>query len=126
LELLSGTGAPESKTKAFSSAFRQKVDRKVYTCYYNGIIRKGENMSKAKLTLYVDEKISRLAHKTAKLSGKSISTMIKDFFLEKEKAALSVSPAVAKWIGLLKTKKSYKQLREQHIQSLLRKYESTH
>ena len=84
-------------------------------------------MPKSKLTLYVDEDIVQSAHKTAKLSGKSISTMVKEYFVKKEKGARSkeISPSVFKWIGLLKTKKSYKELRDDHIASRLKKYENT-
>jgi len=83
-------------------------------------------MSKAKLTLYVDEDIAKLAHKTAKLTGKSISNMVKEFFVQKGKEARTedVSPSVSKWIGTLRTKKTYKKLRDEHIDSRLKKYES--
>ena len=42
-------------------------------------------MSKAKLTLYIDEHTSKLAHSRAKLSGKSISTLVNEYFIQKEK-----------------------------------------
>lgn len=84
-------------------------------------------MSKSKLTLYMNKDITELAHKTAKLSGKSISTMVKEYFVKKERGTRSkeISPSVFKWVGLLKTKKSYKQLRDDHITSRLKKYENT-
>ncbi len=65
-------------------------------------------MSKSKLTLYMDEKITKLAHKTSRLSGKSISSMVQEYFIQKEKEIKSrdISPSVSKWIGTLKTKKS--------------------
>jgi len=82
-------------------------------------------MAKAKLTLYVDEKTSKLAHKTARLSGKSISTIVKEYFMNKQKEIRSkeISDSVSKWIGILDTKKTYKELRDEHIESRLRRYE---
>ncbi|MBI5194723.1 MAG: hypothetical protein HZA10_00205 [Nitrospirae bacterium] len=84
-------------------------------------------MPKSKLTLYMDEDITRLAHKTAKLTGKSVSVMVKEFFLQREKESQSkeISPFVSRWIGMLRTKKSYKALRDEHIASRLKKYEDT-
>lgn len=84
-------------------------------------------MPKSKLTLYMDEDITKLAHKTAKLSEKSISTMVKEYFIQREKEVRSkeISPFVSKWIGVLKTKKPYKELRDEHIASRLKKYENT-
>ena len=84
-------------------------------------------MPKVKLTLYIDEDVTKLAHKTAKLSGKSISTMVKDFFLRKERDSHSsnISDSVSKWIGILKTGKTYKQLKDDYIDSRLQKYENT-
>ncbi len=83
-------------------------------------------MSKAKLTLYVDEDVARIAHKRAKLTGKSISGMVKEYFMQKEREARAedISPSVSKWTGILKTKKSYKKLRDEHIDQKLKKYES--
>ena len=83
-------------------------------------------MSKAKLTLYVDEDIAMLAHKTAKLTGKSISNMVKEYFVQKGREARTedVSPSVSKWIGILSAKKTYKKLRDEHIDYRLKKYES--
>lgn len=84
-------------------------------------------MAKAKLTLYMDENITKLAHKTAKLSGKSISTLVKEYIVQKTKKVWSgeISPSVSRWIGILKTKKSYEKLRDEHIASRLQKYENT-
>lgn len=83
-------------------------------------------MSKSKLTLYMDEDVTKLAHKTAKLSGKSISTMVKEYFVQKEKEVRSkeISPSVSKWIGILKTKKPYKEFRDEYVDSRLQKYEN--
>ncbi len=83
-------------------------------------------MSKAKLTLYMDEDITKLAHKTARLSGKSVSNMVKEFFIKKEKELRSeeISSSVSKWVGILKTKKAYKKLRDEYVGSRLQKYEN--
>ena len=83
-------------------------------------------MSKAKLTLYIDEYTSRLANRRAKLSGKSISTLVKEYFVQKEKEIKSaeISDAVAKWAGILDTQKTYKELRDEHIISRLRRHEN--
>ena len=83
-------------------------------------------MAKAKLTLYIDEDINKLAHRRAKLSGKSISTLVKEYFVQKEKEIKSkeISDAVAKWIGILDIQKTYKELREEHINSRLKRYEN--
>ena len=83
-------------------------------------------MSKSKLTLYIDEYTSRLAHRRAKLSGKSISTLVKEYFDQKEKEMKSaeISDAVAKWVGILDTQKTYKELRDEHIISRLRRHET--
>lgn len=83
-------------------------------------------MPKAKLTLYMDEDITKLAHKTARLSGKSVSNMVKEFFIEKKKELQSeeISSSVSKWIGILKTKKTYKRLRDDYVDSRLQKYEN--
>lgn len=83
-------------------------------------------MPKAKLTLYMDEDITKLAHRTARLSGKSVSNMVEEYFIQKEKKAQSkeVSSSVSKWIGILKTKKTYKKLRDDYVDSRLRRYEN--
>lgn len=83
-------------------------------------------MSKSKLTLYMPEEISRLAHRIAKLTGKSISTMVKEFFIKEEKKAksTSISPSVSKWIGALEANKSYKELRDELTEAELKKYEN--
>lgn len=84
-------------------------------------------MPKSKLTLYMDKDTTKLAHKTAKLAGKSISTMVKEYFVQKERGVRSkeISPSVSKWIGVLKTKRPYKKLRDEYVVSRLQKYENT-
>jgi hypothetical protein len=84
-------------------------------------------MAKTKLTLYVDETISRLAHRRAKQSGKSVSALVGEFLAHREEAAKrgDIAESVTKWIGLLKSRKSYKQLREEHIEDRLRRHEGS-
>ena len=82
-------------------------------------------MQKSKLTLYVDKKTSRMAHRAAKLSGKSISSMVKDLFGERERrsAGRDISPEVERWIGVTRTRLSYKELREEHVATLIKKHD---
>ena len=84
-------------------------------------------MPKSKLTLYIDEDTNRWAHRTAEISGRSISAMVKEYFIEKAKQIRSkpISPSVLRWVGVLKTPKSYKELRDEAVKSHLRKYESS-
>ncbi len=86
----------------------------------------GVFMSKDKLTLYVDEEMNKLAHQTAKLSGKSISMLLREYLISKRKEISSkeISSKVSKWIGLLETHKSYKQLRDEHMSDKLKTYEN--
>ncbi|MBI3351096.1 MAG: hypothetical protein HY036_00810 [Nitrospirae bacterium] len=42
-------------------------------------------MPKGKLTLSLDKEVNRLAHRTARLSGKSISTLLKEYLLQEER-----------------------------------------
>jgi hypothetical protein len=85
-------------------------------------------MAKKKLTLYVEEKTGKLAEKISRLSGKSISLLVEEFFKAKGQAqrVIEVDEAVAKWIGILKEQKTYKELRDAIIKDRLRKYESSH
>lgn len=82
-------------------------------------------MAKAKLTLYVDQETSVRAHKTARLRGKSISALVKEYFLEKEKEFRSreIAHSVSKWIGILDTQKTYKALRDEQVESRLKRRE---
>ena len=84
-------------------------------------------MPKAKLTLYIDKETNQLARKTARLSGKSISTLVKEYFIQKEKETQvkEIPASVAKWIGILATEKTYKELRNEHLDSRLKRYEGT-
>ncbi len=74
-------------------------------------------MTKTKLTLYVDKSISKKAKKISNISGKSISSMVSDYFNYKEEQFLKykISESVNKWIGIAKTDKTYKELRDELI-----------
>ena len=82
-------------------------------------------MSKEKLTLYVDQKTSRMAHEVAGSLGKSISELVREFTVKmyQEIESGDISASISKWIGALKTKKGYKPLRDQIIQDRLQRYE---
>ena len=84
-------------------------------------------MSKKKLTLYVEEEISKYAKRAAKLSGKSISTMVQEHFRQKGRTRreIELDDEVSKWIGLLGKQRSYKELREELHKERLRKYEGS-
>lgn len=84
-------------------------------------------MPKEKLTLYMDEKTSRMAHQVARSTGKSISELVREYTLRLYEQIESggVSPDVTKWIGILKTKKGYRALRDDFIRERLKRYEST-
>ena len=74
-------------------------------------------MTKTKLTLYVDKNISKKAKKISNISGKSISSMVSDYFNYKEEQFLKykISESVNKWIGIAKTDKTYKELKGELI-----------
>lgn len=82
-------------------------------------------MSKEKLTLYMDKKTSRMAHQASATLGKSISELVREFTvrLHREIESGHISPEVSRWIGVLRTRKSYKSLREEHIESQSKRYE---
>ena len=81
-------------------------------------------MGKAKLTLYLDEKIIRMAKKIAKLSEKSISALVQSFFLKQAKSIKNseIDTDIANWIGILDTEKEYKELRDSYIKENIEKY----
>jgi len=82
-------------------------------------------MTKTKLTLYVDKEISEIAKKIAKLSGKPISTLVKEYFTDKAKQIEQtyIEESVKEWIGVLNTSKNYEELREEIVAEKLKKYE---
>ena len=74
-------------------------------------------MTKTKLTLYVNKDISEKAKKISNISGRSISAMVSDYFNYKEEEFLKhkISESINKWIGIAKTDKTYKELRDELI-----------
>lgn len=82
-------------------------------------------MTKTKLTLYVDKEISEIAKKIAKLSGKPISTLFKEYFTDKAKQIEQtyIKESVKEWIGILNTSKTYEELREEIVAEKIKKYE---
>ena len=83
-------------------------------------------MSKEKLTLYMDKRTSRLAHQVAKSVGKSVSELVREYTVRMyhEIQSDDISPEITKWIGALKTRKSYKALRDQITGERLKRYEN--
>ena len=82
---------------------------------------------KRKLTLYIDKEISDLAREIATLTGKSISTLVKEFFIEKAKKTkkFQISPSLNKWVGIINTSNDYKVLRDKYIiDNRIEKYEN--
>ena len=82
-------------------------------------------MASKKLTLYVDEEISDLAKKVSRQSGKSVSSLVKDFILAKARKSekLELPKSVSRWIGAVESEKTYKELREELTGDRLKKYE---
>jgi hypothetical protein len=82
-------------------------------------------MSKEKLTLYMDKKSSRMAHELAESLGKSVSELVREYTAEirRKLEVTEIPPHISKWIGILKTKNSYKKLRNEHITARLKRYE---
>lgn len=80
---------------------------------------------KEKLTLYMNEKSNRQAHELAQLLGKSVSELVREYTVElsQKLKVKKISPGVSKWVGILKTNKSYKQLRDEYIKARLKRYE---
>lgn len=75
----------------------------------------------------MDEKTSRLAHGVAKSLGRSISELVREYTLRMYHGIQSddIDPEILKWIGVLKTRKSYKALRDQITDERLKRYENS-
>ena len=73
----------------------------------------------------MDEKTSRMAHQVASSAGKSVSELVREYTVRmyQEIQSGNISPDIAKWIGVLKTKKGYASLRDQISSDRLRRYE---
>ncbi|MBI5206843.1 MAG: hypothetical protein HY934_03535 [Candidatus Firestonebacteria bacterium] len=82
-------------------------------------------MAKTKLTLYIDKEIGVMAKKSARLSGKSISTLVKEYFVIKNKQTnkIEIPESIYRWIGIMDNIKTYKELRDNYIDERLEKYE---
>jgi hypothetical protein len=82
-------------------------------------------MPREKLTLYMDKRSSRLAHELAESLGKSVSELVREYTAEmRSKLVITeIPPQISKWIGILRTKKSYKTMRDEHIKARLKRYE---
>ena len=80
-------------------------------------------LRKTKLTLYIDEDVSKKAKKVAQVAGKSISVMVKDYFNQKEAKIVrfKISDPVNKWVGMLETSKSYRELRNEIMNDKIEK-----
>jgi hypothetical protein len=82
---------------------------------------------KKKLTLYIDEEISDLAREIANLTGKSISILVKEFFIEmaKKTKKFQIEPSLNKWVGIINTSEDYKSSRDKYIiDDRIEKYEN--
>ena len=66
-----------------------------------------------------------MAHKVADSLGKSVSELVREFTAKmyREIEWGEISASISKWIGVLKTKKGYKPLRDQIINDRLKRYE---
>lgn len=83
-------------------------------------------MRSKKLTLYMEEKTSRLARKVSRLSGKSISALVKEFIHTQARKSgnLEISPDVSRWMGAVESDRTYKALRDELTADRLKKYET--
>ena len=83
-------------------------------------------MAKTKLTLYVDKETSELAKKIAAYKGKSVSELVSGYFTSEAYKIndLRISDSVSKWIGIIETDKTYKELKEEIITEKVKKYEN--
>ena len=68
---------------------------------------------------------SRMAHQVAASLGKSISELVRKFTVKMHQSLRDgeISPEVRKWVGALKTRKSYRVLRDEHIAERMKRYE---
>ena len=83
-------------------------------------------MTKTKLTLYVDKETSELAKKIAAYKGKSVSELVSGYFTSEAYKIndLGISDSVSKWIGIIETDKTYKELKEEITTEKIKKYEN--
>lgn len=83
-------------------------------------------MAKTKLTLYVDKETSELAKKISAYRGKSVSELVSGYFNSEAYKIndLRIADSVSKWIGIIETDKTYKELKEEIITDKIEKYEN--
>jgi hypothetical protein len=83
-------------------------------------------MVKTKLTLYIDKETVGLAKKISAYRGKSISEMVGSYLNSEANKIndLRVSDKVSKWIGVIETDKTYKELKEEIITEKIKKHEN--
>ena len=83
-------------------------------------------MTKTKLTLYVDKETSELAKKIAAYKGKSVSELVSSYFTSEAYKIndLRIADSVSKWIGIIETDKTYKELKEEITTEKIKKYEN--
>ena len=83
-------------------------------------------VTKTKLTLYVDKETSELAKKIAAYKGKSVSELVSGYFTSEAYKIndLRISDSVSKWIGIIETDKTYKELKEEITTEKIKKYEN--
>ena len=83
-------------------------------------------MAKTKLTLYVDKETSELAKKIAAYKGKSVSELVSGYFTSEAYKIndLGISDSVSKWIGIIETDKTYRELKEEITTEKIKKYEN--
>jgi len=80
---------------------------------------------KTKLTLYVDEEISKRAKTISRIRGISISKMFTDMVNRQDirNDDIRISEKVNRWIGIAESAKDYKSLREEIIKEKQKRYE---
>ncbi|MEI7616930.1 MAG: DUF6364 family protein [Actinomycetota bacterium] len=83
-------------------------------------------MTKTKLTLYVDKETSELAKKIAAYKGTSVSELVSGYFTSEACKIndLKISDSIFRWIGVIETNKTYKELKEEIITEKIKKYEN--
>jgi hypothetical protein len=85
-------------------------------------------MKKIKLTLSIDEELIKKARAISKINDTSISSMFSEYIESKDSDNHNskISEKVSRWIGIAKSEKSYKELRDEKFNDELNKYEDIH
>jgi hypothetical protein len=84
-------------------------------------------ISKTKLTLYIDKEVIERAKRISKVMGKSISNLVTDFINEQYLITrdFKISEKVSKWTGFASSDKEYKELRDEVMEDKMERYEDT-